>query len=182
MTRYQADVTVLTTDTKMRPKERLADSFAKCFLMPATGINRRFTELHRAAEKGITLADVFNLANLYQVSVQALVLRLEDLSRLPAGTWQRLSVEGVKVQQAHRLLGIDANPPLRELLPLRYVGLAVEAYRKGRLSEGQLAKFLRTDRVAARLQVEEIENEINLEDGGSFTPIAPDMAQSLGGR
>lgn len=182
MTRYQVEVTVLTTDAKMGAKERLADSFAKCFLMPATGINRRFTELHRAAEKGITLADVFNLANLYQVSVQAFVLRLEDLSRLPAGTWQRLSVEGVKVQQAHRLLGIDANPLLRELLPPRYVSLAVEAFRKGHLSEGQLAKFLRTDRVTARLQVEQLENEIHLEDGGSFTPITPDMAQPLGGR
>lgn len=182
MTRYQVEVTVLTTDTKIGTKERLADNFAKCFLMPATGLNRRFTELHRAGEKGITLADVFNLANLYQVSVQALILRLEDLSRLPAGTWQRLSVEGLKVQQAHRLLGIDANPPLSELLPPRYVSLAVEAFRKGHLSEGQLAKSLRTDRVSARLQVEQLAKEIHLEDGGSFTPITPDLAQPLGGR
>ncbi len=182
MTRYQVEVTVLTTDTKMGTKERLADNFAKCFLMPGSGLNRRFSELHRAGAKGITLADVFNLANLYQVSVQALVLRLEDLARLPAGTWQRLSVEGVKVQQAHRLLGIDANPPLQELLPPRYVSLAVEAFRKEHLSEGQLAKFLRTDRVSARLQVEQLEKEIHLEDGGSFTPIAPDLAQPLGGR
>ncbi len=182
MTRYQVEVTILTTDKKLAAKERLADSFAKHFLMPASGLNRRFTELHRAAEKGITLAGVCNLANLYQVSVQALVLRLEELSRLPAGTWERLQAQGFKVQQAHRLLGIDANPPLPELLPKRYVSLAVEALRKGHLSEGQLARYLRTDRVSARLQVELLENEIHVENGGAFTPIAPDLAQSLGGR
>jgi len=80
------------------------------------------------------------------------------------------------------LLGINANAPLQELLPPRYVSLAVEAFRKEHLSEGQLAKFLRTDRVSARLQVEQLEKEIHLEDGGSFTPIAPDLAQPLGGR
>ena len=182
MTRYQVEVTVLKTDRMTGGKERLADTFAKCFLMPAQGLNRRFSELHRAGAKGITLADVCNLANLYQVSVQALILRLEDLSRLPGGTWERLRVEGFKLQQAHKLLGIDANPPLRELLPRRYVSLAVEAFRKGYLSEGQLARYLRTDRVSARMQVEQLETEIHLENGGDFTAIAPDLAQPLGGR
>lgn len=182
MTRYRVEVTVLAAGQKLVGKDRLADSFAKYFLIPAPGLNRRFSELHRAGGKGVTLADVCNLANLYQVSVQALVLRLEDLSRLPVGTWERLGTEGFKVQHAHKLLGIDANQPLRELLPQRYVSLAVEAFRKGLLSEGQLARFLRTDRVSARFQVELLENEIHMENGGDFTPIAPDLAQSLGGR
>ncbi len=182
MTRYRVEVTVLRTDKKLIGKERLADGFAKCFLMPAQGLNRRFSELHRSAERGITLADVCNLANLYQVSVQALVLRLEDLSRLPSGTWERVTAEGFKVRQAHKLLGIDSNPPLKDLLPPRYISLAVEAFRKELLSEGQLARFLRTDRVSARLQVELLEHEIHLENGGNFTAVAPDLAQSLGGR
>lgn len=181
-TRYRVEVTVLRTDKKPVGKERIADNFAKCFLMPAPGLNRRFSELHYAATRGITLADVCNLANLYQVSVQALVLRLEDLSRLPAGTWERLGAEGFKVQHAQKLLEIDANPPLRELMPPRYVSLAVEAFRKGFLSEGQLVRFLRTDRVSARLQVELLDHKIHVENGGEFRPIAPDLAQSLGGR
>jgi Zn-dependent peptidase ImmA (M78 family)/DNA-binding XRE family transcriptional regulator len=181
-TRYRVEVTVLRADKKPIGKERIADSFAKCFLMPSSGLNRRFSEIHNASTKGITLADVCNLANLYQVSVQALVLRLEDLSRLPTGTWERLGAEGFKVLHAQKLLEIDANPPLRELMPPRYVSLAVEAFRKGFLSEGQLVRFLRTDRVSARLQVELLEHNIHVENGGEFTPIAPDLAQSLGGR
>jgi Zn-dependent peptidase ImmA (M78 family)/DNA-binding XRE family transcriptional regulator len=187
LTRYEVEVTVLRTDKKVAGKERLADSFARYFLLPAQGLNRRFSELHRAGAKGITLADVCNLANLYQVSVQALVLRLEDLSRLPTGTWERLvraeiSAEGFKPQHAQKLLGIDANPPLEDLLPQRYVSLAVESFRKELLSEGQLARFLRTDRVSARLQVERLEREIHLENAGNFTALPLDLAQSLGGR
>lgn len=182
MSRYQVEVTILTADKKPAGKVRLADSFARHFLMPASGLNRRFTELNRASEKGITLADVCNLANLYQVPVQAIVLRLEELSRLPAGTWERLRAQGFKVRQARRLLGMEANPPLTELLPKRFVGLAVEAFRNGRLSEGQLARYLRTDRVSVRFQVELLESEIHVEDGGNFRAIAPDLAQSLGGR
>jgi len=182
MTRYQVEVTVLTIDKKLVGKERLADSFAKYFLMPASGLNRRFTEIHRATERGVTLADVCNLANLYQVSVQALVLRLEELSRLPSGIWERLRSEGFKVQQAQKLLGIDANPQMLEHLPRRYVALAVEAFRSGQLSEGQLTRFLRTDRVSVRALMESLLKAIHVENGGEFTHIAPDLAQTLGGR
>jgi Zn-dependent peptidase ImmA (M78 family) len=182
MTRYQVEFTVLTTDKKLVGRERLADNFAKYFLMPSSGLNRRFTELHRATEKGVTLADVCSLANLYQVSVQALVLRLEELSRLPSGIWERLRAEGIKVQHAQKLLGIDANPHTPESLPRRYVALAVEAFRSGQLSEGQLARYLRTDRVSVRALMESLLKEIHVENGGEFTAIAPDLAQTLGGR
>src|SRR6266478_6277207 len=168
MTRYQVEVTVLTIDKKLVGKERLADSFAKYFLMPASGLNRRFTEIHRATERGVTLADVCNLANLYQVSVQALVLRLEELSRLPSGIWERLRSEGFKVQQAQKLLGIDANPQMLEHLPRRYVALAVEAFRSGQLSEGQLTRYLHTDRVSVRALMESLLKAIHVENGGEF--------------
>lgn len=182
MTRYQPEVTVLTVAGRSNKKERLADSFARHFLMPASGLNRRFTEFHRSSEGGITLAHVCTLANLYQVSVQALILRLEELRRLPTGTWERLKDEGFKVQHAQALLGIDANPSLTETLPQRYVDLAIAAFQTGQISEGQLAKYLRTDRLHAREQVDAFENRIHSEENGAFTSFAPDLAQALGGR
>jgi Zn-dependent peptidase ImmA (M78 family)/DNA-binding XRE family transcriptional regulator len=182
MTRYQPEITILTLTGRSNKKERLADSFARHFLMPASGLNRRFTEMHRSSEGGITLAHVCSLANLYQVSVQALILRLEELRRLPTGTWERLKDEGFKVQHAQALLGIDANPSLREPLPQRYVDLAIAAFQAGQVSEGQLAKYLRTNRLQAREQVETFEKRIHSEDDGSFTSFTPDLAQALGGR
>jgi len=182
MTRYQPEITVLTVSGRTNKRERLADGFARHFLMPAGGLNRRFTELHRSSESGITLAHVCSLANLYQVSVQALMLRLEELRRLPTGTWDRLKDEGFKVQHAQALLGIDVESAPIETLPTRYIDLAVAAFRDGQLSEGQLAKYLRTTRLGAREQVEHSEGKIHAEDNGTFTVFTPDLAQALGGR
>lgn len=179
--RYQVEVTVLMETKRLSARERLADSFAKSFLMPAAGLNRRFSEIHRAREHGITLADTVTLANMYQVSVQAMILRLEELRRLASGTWMRLSKRGFKVRKAQRELGIEANPPVADLLPQRYKTLAVLAYNKGEISEGQLAKMLRTDRISARATVGEINDVINAERGGEFPNLPLDLALTLDG-
>jgi Zn-dependent peptidase ImmA (M78 family) len=122
------------------------------------------------------------LADLYNVSVQAIILRLEDMRRLPAGTWDRLKAEGFKPQHAQQLLGIDANPPVAETLPRRYVALAVESFRRGELSEGQLARYLRTDRVSARMQVEQAQRQIYSEQD-EFAGLGDlDLAMPLDGR
>jgi Zn-dependent peptidase ImmA (M78 family)/DNA-binding XRE family transcriptional regulator len=182
MHRYQAEITILLERRLSSARERVADSFAENFLMPASGLNRRFTEIHRASPKGATLGDIVSLANLYQVSVQALVLRLETLKRLSPGTWDRLITEGFAAHEAQHLLGIDANPPVGDLFPQRYVSLAVTAFRNGQLSEGQLARYLRTDRLSARLTVEEFQNRVQREFEGDFTELELDLAQPLGGR
>ena len=182
MHRYQAEIAILIERRMQTTKERLADAFAGNFLMPAAGLNRRFTDLHRSSPKGVTLGDIVSLANLYQVSVQALVLRLETLRRIPAGTWERIVTEGFEVQKAQRLLGINANPPIKDLFPQRYVALAVSAFRSGGLSEGQLAKYLRTDRLSARLIVEELQNSVHREFEGDFAELELDLAQPLGSR
>ncbi|HLG15093.1 MAG TPA: XRE family transcriptional regulator [Blastocatellia bacterium] len=180
--RYQIEVTILTKPKPSSARERFAETFAACFLMPSSGLNRRFSELHRSRPEGIILADIVSLANIYQVSVQAIIYRLEDLRRLPVGTWDRLSAEGFKVREAQRELGIDANPPVGDSLPRRYKVLAVMAYRKGDLSEGQLAKMLRTDRVSARVLVDEILDVIHAEDEGEFPSLPLDLALPIGGR
>jgi Zn-dependent peptidase ImmA (M78 family)/transcriptional regulator with XRE-family HTH domain len=180
--RYQAEVTFLTESKRVSSRERFADNFAKSFLMPASGLNRRFSDLQRSSDSGITLAHILTLANLYQVSVQSLILRLEELRRLATGTWEKLVVEGFKVREAQQLLGIDANPPVKDTLPLRYKTLAVHAYNEGMLSEGQLARMLRTDRVSARIFVEEVTHRINTERDGQFTDLQLDLALPLAGR
>ncbi len=181
-TRYQVEITFLPTSKRSSARERFADSFAECFLMPASGLHRRFTEIYRSREKGISPADILALADLYQVSVQAMFLRLENLRRLPSGTWDKLVREGFKVRQAQQVLGIDANPPIKDALPLRYKMLAVSAYEREEISEGQLAKFLRTDRVQARRIVDEIGHRTIAEREGEFGNLQLDLAAVIGGR
>jgi Zn-dependent peptidase ImmA (M78 family)/transcriptional regulator with XRE-family HTH domain len=180
--RYQPEITFLLDQSKTAARERLADGFARNFLMPGGSLNRRFTEIHRTSERRVTLAHICSLADLYCVSVQALILRLEELKRLPAGTWDRLQIEGFKVRTAQKLLGIEAKSPDKDWLPKRYVNLAVLAYQQDKLSEGQLARILRTDRVSARALVEEVSRRLHAENDGDFPSLQLDLMQPLGGR
>lgn len=181
-TRYRAEITFLSERRRQSAGERLADSFAENFLMPAAGLNRRFTEMYRANPEGrITLAQLCTLADLYQVSVQALIIRLEKLRRIPAGMWDRLEGEGFKPRRAQQLLGIDANPAEQYDLPRRYLNLAVMAYEKELLSEGQLARFLRSDRVSARVLVEELSHRYFTEKD-EYENFELDLAQTVPGR
>jgi hypothetical protein len=82
--------------------------------------------------------------------VHAAALRLEDLGLLTRGTWDALAERGFKPGAACQLLGLPTRLPSEDPFPERYRYLAVEAYLKEAISEGQLARFLRTDRVSAR--------------------------------
>ncbi len=178
--RFRAEITFLSAGKRSSHVERLADAFAENFLMPASGLNRRFTEMHRGSAAGsITLAQICTLADLYQVSVQALIIRLEKLKRLPVGTWDRLDTEGFKTRRAQRMLGIKGTTPEEYLLPKRYLNLAVLAYEKGDLSEGQLSRFLRTDRVSAREYVEKISTRFNAPAETGYEQLKLDLAQAL---
>jgi Zn-dependent peptidase ImmA (M78 family)/transcriptional regulator with XRE-family HTH domain len=178
--RFSPEVTLLV-DKKRSPREQLADSFAKNFLMPATGLNRRFSELHRSRQGQVTLADVCTLATLYAVSVQALIRRLENLKRVSVGLWDRLAVEGFRPQKAQHLLGQEDTPLREPRLPLRYELLAYQAYRDGRLSEGQFATYLEVDRVSARDRSAILESQIGAEREGEFETLSLPLSRTLTG-
>jgi len=177
-TRYRPEATMLGEGKRASARERFADSFARHFLMPSAGLNRRFTEMHRASERGVTLAHLCTLASLYQLSMQELLLRLEELRRLPYGTWDRLQSEGVDVRRAQRPSS-DSTP---ERLPRRYVVLAMMAYRKGLLSEGQFARLLRLDRVSARALFDETTLSFYTESENGFQAFDLDLAMQVTGK
>lgn len=180
-TRYQPDITFQMVTKRNSANERLADAITANFLMPASGLNRRFSEIHRM-KGSVNVADICTLAHLYQVSFQAMVRRLEDLKRLPYGTWDRLLVEGFKPRQAQQLLGLQAHEAKIQPFPIRYLQLAVMAYHKEELSEGQLARILDTDRITARTIVEEMSNRILAEQDQDFGTLQVDLSTPLGGR
>lgn len=155
-TRYQSEVTFLFAEKPSSRKERFAEAFAKHFLMPANGLNRRFMEVYRANQRKMSLADILSLADLFKVSVQAMVLRLEELQRLPTGTWDRLAMEGFKPRQAQKALGLLPASGKVTRLPQRYVYLVALAFWGEKITEGQAARFLRRDRVSAREILDEI--------------------------
>lgn len=155
--RFRSEVTVLGRFERRPASERFAETFARAFLMPASGLRRRFHEVVRSREAGATPGDVCRLAHFYFVSVEAMTRRLEELSMIPRGTWERLELQGFKVRQAQRLLGLQERPDDEALFSARYRYLAIEAWHRAEISEGQLAAFLRVDRLQARELVQRIE-------------------------
>jgi Zn-dependent peptidase ImmA (M78 family) len=168
--RYRPAITLEQRYERRPIGERFAEAFARAFLMPASGLRRRFLELERERSSGITHGDLCRLAHFYGVSVEAMIRRLEELRLIPAGTWDRLQLEGFRVREAQRLLGLAPLAADDEILPARFIALAVEAWQKGDLSEGQLARFLRSDRLSARERVHRLEETV-AGDGDPNLPV-----------
>jgi len=166
--RYRPEVTVLGQYERVPARERFAEAFGRAFLLPATGIARRFNELHRARSGKVTPADLCVLADFFFVSVEAMTRRVEELDLIPPGTWERLSQRGFRVREARELPSLPDHRETDRLLPTRYLYLAAEAYREADLSEGQLARFLRMDRVEARRLVSELSLRSDVSDEGEI--------------
>ena len=129
--------------------ERLAEAFPKYFLMPTSGLLRRFNEMDRAPGE-FTITNLFTLAHYYGVSIEALVYRLEGLRLLPTGTWDRLRDRGIKVRKVQQDLGLQEMAHRSDCLPVHYQHLAIEALEQGKITEGRFADFLGVDRLEAR--------------------------------
>jgi Zn-dependent peptidase ImmA (M78 family)/DNA-binding XRE family transcriptional regulator len=178
-TRDRAEVTPVTQRRQPPDSERFADAFAANFLMPRSGLSRRFHELKRSKDSKVTPALLVQLAHAYEVSVQALTLRLEDLRLVPPGTWDRLRDNDFQPRAAARLLGLEQPPEqTAEALPLHYRLLAVQLYADGEITEPQLARYLGTDIVGARRAYQELTETGDVSDDGS--PQIIDLAEAAG--
>ena len=135
--------------------EKFADAFAAAFLMPEAGVQRKFyDEVNRTGD--FKVADLIHLASYYSVSPAAMALRLEGLNLIRSGTWDDVQQSGVSIgslkKEAGAILSEDKDSVDR--YPERFKLLAIRGFDEGKLSEGQLAQFLRCDRVEAREMVE----------------------------
>ena len=148
--RSTAEVIVAEVDERPPARVRFAEAFAENFLMPAAGVMRRFHEIERNRPGGATPVDLMHLADRFQVGVQPMKRRLRTLGLTSARTWERPEDERFEIGESPGRLAGEPSRSQRQALPLRYRCLAVEAYLRGDLSEGQLARFLRVDRVQAR--------------------------------
>lgn len=177
--RYRPTVTLLGRYQRVPARERFAETFARAFLLPEGGLVRRFHDLYQARSGRITPADLCVLAHLYFVSLQVMTLRLEELGLIPVGTWERLTQRGFKVREAQALLDLPEPPETADRLPMRYRYLAAEAYSDGDLSEGQLARFLRSSRVGARRTVAQLGHSRDVSDDGDVSHEELDLSTPI---
>lgn len=176
--RDRAEVTPVTQRRQQPESERFADAFAANFLMPRSGLSRRFNELKHSKGGKVTPATLVQLAHAYGVSVQALTLRLEDLRLVQAGTWDKLRDNDFQPRAAAHILGLDASEQRPDALPLHYQLLAVQLYADGEITETQLARYLNTDIVGARRAYQELTETGDVSEDGS--PQIVDLAEASG--
>ena len=153
-TRRQPEVLHLD-ETENSREERYANAFARAFLTPARTVLQKFQEVTAGSDR-MTRRHVIVLAHFFGVSREAMVRRLEELGSVKPGTWDWFIANGgITDEQARQVLGdlivpdaakADAYRPTTLRLNL----LAYEAHRRGLMSEGQLARLLRLDRVELR--------------------------------
>lgn len=129
--------------------ERLAEAFPKYFLMPSSGLLRRFNDMYRTHGK-FTPTNLFTLAHYYGVSIEALGYRLEGMGLLHSGTLERLRDRGLKVRKVQQELGLEEIEQHTDSVPVHYQHLAIEALDQGLITEGRFADFLGVDRLEAR--------------------------------
>lgn len=170
--RHRADIAPVQPSFRPNAFERCADAFAGAFLMPATGLQRRFNQAAREAGGLVTPVEIMRLAIAYQVSFQAMTFRLERLRHLPKGTWKRLTGKGFKVREAQMLAGLQINEKAGSELPIRYQLLACRAFEDGKITESHFARLLRLDRLDARaIRLRFLEGAVANDelDGGLFS-------------
>ena len=179
--RFRPELTTLRQPGRVSATERFADTFAAALLMPAPGLRRRFYQVSRAGDGSVNAAEVCRLAHNYFVSVEAMFLRLEELRLIPAGTWDRLRDRGFRVREAQEQLGLPPHPHDDMPLPLRYQFMAVQAHMEGELTEGELSRVLRQDRLSARETVQNLTHPVHLLHEGEMLTIPIDPSSRVTG-
>lgn len=160
------------------PNERFAENFALSFLMPSSSLRKRFNEIV-SITGDFQVADLCRLSHFYFVSAEAMGLRLEQLGLLPRGTWESLKESGLAPKQAQLMLELPTHPIADSPYPERYKYLAVQAYEQEKISQGQLARFLRCDPLAAREVVSQCRTSTLLEDSGVSRQLELPFERSL---
>lgn len=146
--RSSADVLEID-EVAVSQEERFANAFSYTFMMPATAVRRKFKELVEADNR-FTPRHLILMAHAFHVSPEAMCRQMEQLELLPAGTYESLKERGFNRQFIRGMVGDIA--PGADAVPNtpRLAQLASSAYRRGLVSEGQLARTLDLDRIEVR--------------------------------
>ncbi|VWD45613.1 hypothetical protein BLA17378_08351 [Burkholderia aenigmatica] len=137
-------------------EERYANAFGRAFLTPTRAVMEKFKELTTGATH-LTRRHVILLANYFGVSRQAIVIRLEELGLTKKGTWDWFKDNGgITDEQVRQVLGAteydtNVDNPQSSRLYL----LAIDAWKKDLISEGQMAEMLKLDRQRVRELLDE---------------------------
>lgn len=138
-------------------EERYANAFGRAFLTPARAVMEKFKELTTGSSH-LTRRHIILLADFFGVSRQAIVMRLEELGLTKKGTWDWFKDNGgITDEQVRQILGPAAYdvPLVDGAQSSRLFLLAIDAWKKSLISEGQMSDMLKLERMQVRELLDE---------------------------
>lgn len=141
-------------------EERYANAFAGAFLTPARSVMEQFKKV-TVGSTHLTRRHIILMAHFFRISRQAMVLRLEELALTKKGTWAWFQDNGgITDDQARQVIGHGfQEDSVEENHSSRLYLLAIEAWKKDLISEGQMSEMLKLDRTAVRELLDEAEED-----------------------
>ena len=150
--------------------ERYAHAFGRAFVAPKNSFSESFEKM-TAGARNLTRRHVVLLAHQFNISREAAVRRLEELSLVQKGTWNWFADNGgISRDVVVSVLGeaanrpdpakTDADRPVAQRLALK----AYEASKRELISESQLAELLKLSRVDLRRMLDQMDLEENKTD------------------
>lgn len=142
-------------------EERYANAFGSAFLTPTRAVMEKFKEITIGGTH-LTRRHIILLSSFFGVSRQAMVLRLEDLGLTKKGTWDWfMDNGGITDEQVQQVLGVSADemPGPDVAQSSRLFLLAIEAWKKDLISEGQMSEMLKIGRGKVRELLDEAEED-----------------------
>src|SRR5713101_224336 len=146
--RYKPGIDYVSLAGRKPANERFAETFGVSFLMPASSVRSKFHEIVTSTSD-FRVADLCRLSHFYFVSVEAMALRLQKFGLIPKGSSENLKESKFSPLKATQMLELLPHPETSQPYPLRYKFLAVHAYQQDKITQVQLAHFLRCDVVTA---------------------------------
>ncbi len=147
--RYKPGIDYIGMAGRKPANERFAETFGHSFLLPASSVRSKFHEIVTSTSD-FRVADLCRLSHFYFVSVEAMALRLEKLGLIPKGSSESLKESRFSPMKASQTLELLPHPETSHPYPQRYKFLAVHAHEHEKITQVQLARFLRCDVVTAR--------------------------------
>ncbi len=137
-----------TQDSDVVPsefEEKLANAFASELLMPSAAVGY---ELDRISKDGnVRVEDLFDVARVFDVSVEALIWRMKTLRLIKEDEQARQLIERAKSMSRIYEDRTDDTPAA---FPTRYRSLAIKTLRRGEISLGKFAQYVEMSRREAR--------------------------------
>ena len=177
--RFKDELTILIEYERRPRSEQFADAFAANFLMPSSGLRRRFLRIFQS-RKDFTVADLCLLADQYGVSVEAMTRRLEGMTCIRKGAWEELAAEGFRSSRLRTHLSLGARQVVRHRFPDRYLRLAIQAFENELITESELMRVLHCSRVEARETVDALTQSTEVAQSGKMYQLDLNFGDTLG--